>query len=214
MPLFAKKPDPKEQVREWRSKLRKEQRGLDRQIRSIQTEEGKVKKSIKDAAKKGHTDVAKILAKELIQSRKAVSKIYASKAQMNSVVMSMQQQLSMLRMSGSIQKSTEVMAAMRNLIKLPEIQATMMELSREMSKAGLMEEMMEDTFEGLEDDDLEEEADKEVDKILWEVTNGQLGVLGPVSSKAPDQPEAVPEAAMDSDEEGEDLQERLSALRS
>ncbi len=116
----------------------------------------------------------------------------------------------MLRMSGSIQKSTEVMAAMRNLIKLPEIQATMMELSREMSKAGLMEEMMEDTFEGLEDDDLEEEADKEVDKILWEVTNGvcvcvcglslcvcdacvmctgQLGVLGPVSSKAPDQPE-------------------------
>ena len=59
----------------------------------IQTEEAKVKKSIKDAAKKGQTDVAKILAKEVIQSRKAVSKMYASKAQMNSVVMSMQQQL-------------------------------------------------------------------------------------------------------------------------
>ncbi len=59
----------------------------------IQTEEAKVKKSIKDAAKKGHSDVAKILAKELIQSRKAVSKMYASKAQMNSVAMSMQQQL-------------------------------------------------------------------------------------------------------------------------
>lgn len=174
-----------------------------------------MKKSIKDAAKKGQTDVAKILAKELIQSRKAVSKMYASKAQMNSVVMSMQQQLSMMRMSGSIQRSTEVMAAMRNLIKLPEIQASMMELSKEMTKAGLIEEMMEDTFESLEDDDLEEEADKEVDKVLWEVTNGQLGVLGPVSSKVPDHPEAVaPEPVMDSDEEGEDLQERLQALRS
>ena len=32
---------------------------------------------------------------------------------------------------------------------------------------------MEDTFEGLEDDDLEEEADKAVDKILFEVTNGE-----------------------------------------
>ncbi len=53
----------------------------------------KVTKSIKDAAKKGHTDVAKILAKELIQSRKATSKLYTSKAQMNSVVMSMQQQV-------------------------------------------------------------------------------------------------------------------------
>lgn len=101
------------QVREWRGKLRKEQRGIDRQIRgwcivnlvwivalvailsstAIQAEENKVKKSIKDAAKKGQTDVAKILAKELIQSRKAVGKLYASKAHMNSVVMSMQQQL-------------------------------------------------------------------------------------------------------------------------
>ena len=52
-----------------------------------------MKKSIKEAAKKGRTDVAKILAKELIQSRKAVGKLYASKAHMNSVVMSMQHQL-------------------------------------------------------------------------------------------------------------------------
>ena len=36
-------------------------------------------------------------------------------------------------------------------------------------QAGLVEEMMEDTFEGLEDDDLEEQAETEVEKILWEV---------------------------------------------
>ena len=34
----------------------------------------KVKKSIRDAAKKGQKDVCKILAKEIVQSRKAVSK--------------------------------------------------------------------------------------------------------------------------------------------
>lgn len=39
-----------------------------------------------------------------------------------------------LRMAGSIQKSTDVMKAMQNLIKLPEIQSSMMELSKEMSK--------------------------------------------------------------------------------
>lgn len=34
--------------------------------------------------------------------------------------------------------------------------------------------MMEDTFEGLEDqDDLEEEAQEEVDKVLWELTAGK-----------------------------------------
>lgn len=40
----------------------------------------------------------------------------------------------MMRMSGSIQKSTEVMKAMQGLIRIPEIQGAMMDLSREMSK--------------------------------------------------------------------------------
>lgn len=42
--------------------------------------------------------------------------------------------LAMLRMSGAISKSTEVMASMQQLIKLPEIRQNMMELSKEMSK--------------------------------------------------------------------------------
>ena len=36
-----------------------------------------------------------------------------------------------------------------------------------------MEEMMEDTFEGLEDEDLEELADTEVEKVLFEITSGE-----------------------------------------
>lgn len=59
----------------------------------IQREEEKVKRSIKDAAKKGQRDVCVILAKELIQSRRAISKLYASKAHMNSVLLSMKNQL-------------------------------------------------------------------------------------------------------------------------
>lgn len=59
----------------------------------IQREEEKVKRSVKDAAKKGQKDVCIILAKEMIQSRKAINKLYASKAQMNSVLLSMKNQL-------------------------------------------------------------------------------------------------------------------------
>jgi len=32
---------------------------------------------------------------------------------------------------------------------------------------------MEDTLEGLEDDDLEDEADQEVEKVLFELTSGE-----------------------------------------
>ncbi|XP_069601036.1 charged multivesicular body protein 3 isoform X3 [Ranitomeya imitator] len=207
------------QVNEWSLKIRKEMRVLDRQIRDIQREQEKVKRSIKDTAKKGNREACVILAKEVVQSKRAVNKLYASKAHMNSVLMSMKNQLAVLRVSGSLQKSTEVMKAMQNLVKIPEIQATMRDLSKEMMKAGIIEEMLEDTFEGMEDqDEMEEEAEREVDKILFEIT---AGALGKAPSKVTDAlPEAIEDgatAAAESDEEEEDLeamQSRLAALRS
>ena len=130
-----------------------------------------------------------ILAKEMIQSKRAVTKLYASKAHMNSVLLSMKNQLgelgrtstgaldrttyiihvsndilssvepvcsfiiqhnvllcilskgivfcvfiALLRVAGALQKSTEVMKAMQNLVKIPEIQGAMRELSKEMMK--------------------------------------------------------------------------------
>jgi charged multivesicular body protein 3 len=140
--------------------LRKEGYALDRQIRSIRREEDKIKKSMKEAAKKNDKQVCLILAKEVIRSRKAVNRIYASKAQLSSVQMQMQHQLcespaiatlnefmffddssqiffsATLKVSGSLAKSTEVMQAMQRLVRLPEIADTMREMSKEMTKAG------------------------------------------------------------------------------
>lgn len=45
---------------------------LDRQIRSIQREEAKVKMELKKAAKRGDRDVCLVFAKEIVNSRKAV----------------------------------------------------------------------------------------------------------------------------------------------
>ncbi|XP_072177490.1 charged multivesicular body protein 3-like [Diadema setosum] len=220
MGLFGKEPkkDPKEQVREWTTALRKEGRQLDRQIRSIETAEMKVKRSIKDAAKKNQMDVCKILAKELIQSKKAKNRIYSSKAHLNSVGMQMKNQLSLLRVSGALERSTVVMKAMQALVKVPEIQSTMMELSKEMTKAGIIEEMMDDTFESLDDVD-EEATQEEIDKILFEVTAGKLSEAPSVSGELPGGAEAAaagPESEEEEEAEGDlqEMQARLEALRS
>ena len=77
----------------------------------------------------------------LIRSRKAVSKLYASKAHRNSVLMGMKNQLAVLRVAGSLQKSTEVMKAMQSLVKILEIQATLRELSKAMMKAGIIKDV-------------------------------------------------------------------------
>jgi len=216
MGLFGKEPkkDPKAQVREWSSSLRKEGRALDRQIRTIKTEEAKVQKSMKDAAKKGQNDVLPILAKEVIRSRKAVNKIYSTKAQLNSVDMQLKNQLATIRLAGTLQQSTQVMQGMQALIKIPEINAVMQAMSKEMTKAGIMEEMMEDTFEGMEDqDELEDAAQEEVDKIIFEIVKG----ADPVPSVTPE-PIAGPSQVSDEEEEEEsgdlaDMQARLESLR-
>jgi charged multivesicular body protein 3 len=52
-------------------------------------------------------------------------------------------------------------------------------------KAGIMEEMLEDTLDMDQDEELEDEADAEVDKVLFELTNGKLGEAGSVSTELP-----------------------------
>ena len=220
MGLFGKsKPaDPKEQVNEWCKKIRKEGYNLDRQINAIKREEAKVTRSLKEAAKKGDKESCQILAKELINSRKAVTKLYTAKANLNSVQMQMKSQLATLKVAGTLQTSAEVMKSMSQLVKLPEIQKSMLELSREMMKAGVIEEMMEDVMEPLgEEEEMEEAAQAEIDKVILEITTGKLkdapralaDTLPAAGAEAAEEEEAV-----EDDGELEEMQSRLEALRS
>ncbi|XP_055380276.1 charged multivesicular body protein 3 [Condylostylus longicornis] len=219
MGLFGKstQKDPKEQVNEWCSKIRKEGYQLDRQIRGIQREEEKVKRSLKQAAAKGDKESCVILAKEVIRARKAINRIHTSKAHLNSIQLQMKNQLATLRVSGSLQKSTEVMQAMQNLIRYPELAGIMQDMSKEMMKAGIIEEMLDETMDSIEDsEEMEEQAQAEVDKVLWEITDGKLGEApevpqGAVAGTAPK--ETV--AAEESDEEDlKEMQSRLASLKS
>ncbi|PVD30545.1 hypothetical protein C0Q70_09813 [Pomacea canaliculata] len=206
MGLFGKTNErpPKEMVQEWTHKIRKEGYSLDRQIRNIQREEEKTKRMLKDAAKKGDKDTCRILAKEIVHARKAISRIYASKAHLNSVQLSMKQQLANLRISGALEKSTQVMVSMQQLLKVPEIMATMREMSKEMAKAGILEEMVDDAMESVNDDEeLEEAAEGEVDKVLWELT-AAIGATAGTSQVAEE----------DDEEDLESMKARLEALRS
>ncbi|XP_055902095.1 charged multivesicular body protein 3 [Eupeodes corollae] len=222
MGLFGKtaSKDPKEQVNEWTHKIRKEGNQLDRQIRSIQREEEKVKRALKQAATKNDRDTCVILAKEIVGARKAINRIYTSKAHLNSVQLQMKTQLATLRVAGSLQKSTEVMQAMQNLVRYPELAGIMRDMSKEMMKAGIIDEMLEETMDSLEDsEELEEDAQKEVDKVLWEITEGKLGEAPlPPQGASIEEVQPTPTTAVDDDEDIEkdlqEMQQQLTSLRS
>lgn len=116
-----------------------------------------------------------MLAKELVNSRKAVARINGGKAQLNSIQLTLNHQLASVRVAGALEKSTEILTLMNNLTRFTEMSATMQELSREMMKAGLIEEMIEETVDevtGIDEDEMEEQVAAEVDKVLFELTEG------------------------------------------
>ncbi|KAJ1561868.1 Charged multivesicular body protein 3 [Cladochytrium tenue] len=229
--LMGRRLSPEEQVKKWRQSLRVQDRELDKQLRGIAQEEAKAKANIKAAAKRKDVTSCKILAKEVARSRRAKERIHVSKAQINSLVMQLQQQLAAAKIAGTLKKSTEVMKIVNRLIKLPEVARTMQEMSMEMTKAGIIGEMMDDAIDALDEEGIEDEAEEEVDKILFELTDGTCGVpqivfevlsqcllpglLGETGAVgAPLEQEAAEPAAEEKEPEMDAMQARLAALKS
>ncbi|KAF8882212.1 vacuolar sorting protein Vps24 [Mucidula mucida] len=200
---FLYGPTPEEKVKAWQNKLRQETRLLDREMRQLDLATTKVRASVKQLAQKGDVKSARILAREVVRSDKQKDRISVSKARLGSIGTQLNQQMAMMKITGSLQKSTEIMKLSNALIKLPQISQTMREMSMEMTKAGIMEEMIDDTLEMDDDEELEEEADAEVDKVLFALTNGKLGEAPAVSNVTP----ATEDTTLE-DEETEKTMER------
>ena len=214
--LFGKKEPkktPQEQAREWKHALNGEQRALDRQIRKIQQAEQKAKAEAKKAAKSGDISVVRVYSKELLHSRKTIKRMQIAKTQINSVIMQIQLQMSQIKVAGGLQRSTEVMATMSQLVRVSDIASTMQNLSREMTKAGLMDEMINDTLDSVMDDVSDTEADEEVNKVVEEMMQSQMAGARVGTSKLPEQQQQAAETTVEDEEEDEELMRKFNAMK-
>jgi charged multivesicular body protein 3 len=125
-----------------------------------------------------------------------------------------------MKIAGAMKSSTEVMKSMSNLMKLPELQKTILEMSKEMTKAGIIEEMINDTMDSVLDDDADIDtiADAEVEKIIIDITQGKLKNLtdvntNPLSSGASSGATAIGADDNLEDEDEDEMTKRLEALR-
>ncbi|KAJ7068329.1 vacuolar sorting protein Vps24 [Mycena amicta] len=179
---FLYGPTPEEKVREWQGKLRTEARHLDWEMRELEKATRQARQQVKQHATRGDVKSARLLAREVVRSEKQKDRLSVSKARLNSIGQQLTQQMALVKVTGALQKSTEIMKLSNSLIRLPQISQTMREMSMEMTKAGIMEEMVAGTLEMEDDDELLEEADEEVDKVLAELTDGKLGLAGSVGA--------------------------------
>mmetsp|Transcript_25578 Transcript_25578/g.89139 ORF Transcript_25578/g.89139 Transcript_25578/m.89139 type:complete len:229 (-) Transcript_25578:963-1649(-) len=214
--------DPAKQVKQWTRNMRKEENRIDREIRALERAVEKVKREMKAAHKKGHMGALKTLAKEVVRTRGAIERMHVSKAQIHSVAMQLTNQMSMVKMAGAMGKSAEVMSMMGKLINAPAVGAAMRQMAMEMEKAGIIDEVMSEAMEELDGDEVEEEGEAEVDRIIAEITMGSVTGLAdaPAGKAGPDRVAAggaggaEPAAAKEEEEdpELEAMQARLGAL--
>lgn len=121
--------------------------------------------------------------------------------------MQVNEAFSVRKIEGSIRASTGIMKDVNSLVRLPELTGTMRELSAELMKAGIIEEMVGDS---IPDSDLLEgedsEAEEEVDRVLGEILKDRLPVAKAKEEDLPAQP-------VEEEEEGEDQAEMLAQMR-
>ncbi|KAG0002065.1 ESCRT-III subunit protein did4 [Entomortierella chlamydospora] len=167
--LFGRK-SPAEALRAHQRALSKAQRELDRERIKLEQQEKKLIQDIKKTAKAGQMNAAKVMAKDLVRTRRYIQKFYQMKTQLQAVGLRIQGLRSNQQMAEAMKGATKAMGAMNRNMNLPQIQKIMMEFEKESEIMDMKEEMMADSIDeavGEEEDEEEEEAI--VNQVLDEI---------------------------------------------
>lgn len=207
--------------------IRTNTRQLDRDITQLKALDSKTRQFIVNASRRADRNPSqakqaaietKTFARELVRIRKQSTRLTTSRAQLQSVQMQVNEAFSVRKIQGSLKKSTGIMKDVNTLVKLPELSGTMHQLSTELVRAGIIEEMVDDAITDpsmLEDE--EDEADAEVDRVLQEILHGKLSQVQGVKPEQPLEQEEEPaaeETFEDQEATLEQMRGRLEALKS
>ncbi|KAN0063913.1 ESCRT-III subunit protein did4 [Thecaphora frezii] len=196
--LFGRTKTPAERLRQHQRTLQKAQRELDRERTKLEQQEKKLVADIKKSARNGQMPACKVMARDLVRTRRHIHKFYQMKTQLQAVSLRIQTLRSNQQMAEAMKGATRAMGTMNRSMNLPQIQRIMREFERESATMDMKEEMMGDAVDEAMDDEAdgigeEEESDNILKEVLDEigVSVGQQLGEAPTSSLAA--PQAVPQ---------------------
>jgi len=172
--LFGRTVTPAERLRQHQRALAKAQRELDRERSKLEQSEKKIMMDIKKSAKSGQINACKVMAKDLVRTRRYVQKFYQMRTQLQAVGLRIQTLRSNQQMADAMRGATRAMASMNRGMNLPAIQRIMTEFEKESAMMDMKEEMMSDAVDDVMAEE-EEEEEVEGDKLLKEVLE-EIGV--------------------------------------
>eukprot|EP00055_Hartaetosiga_balthica_P000659 m.137159 g.137159 ORF g.137159 m.137159 type:complete len:207 (+) comp11333_c0_seq1:108-728(+) len=202
---FGKKTDPAEEKKKNNRLLKRNEREMEREIRSSDREEEKLKRDIKIAARKGDKVTANALAKQLVQTRKLKEKQFAAKSTIIGVKTKTKTMDSTANLARIMGNTTKVMTATNKQMDMQKMMKTLEQFNAESMKIDMSEELLDDAFESAFED--EGESDELLDQVFTEIGLDVTGQLKAVPNRTPvfDKADVVKA-------EEDDLLARLAAL--
>lgn len=168
--LFGKRMTPEEMMRKNQRALNRAMRDLDREKMKMEQQEKKIIADIKKLAKEGQMDAVKIMALDLVRTRRYVKKFMLMKANIQAVSLKIQTLKSQNTMAQAMSGVTKAMANMNRQLNLPQIQQILHEFEKQSEIMDMKEEMINDTMDdAMEDEGDEEESDAVVSQVLDEL---------------------------------------------
>ncbi|VEN37890.1 unnamed protein product [Callosobruchus maculatus] len=156
--LFGKKLTPEELLRKNQRALNKAMRDLDREKQKMEQQEKKIIIDIKKLAKEGQMDAVKIMARDLVRTRRYVKKFMLMRANIQAVSLKIQTLRSQNAMAQAMKGVTRAMASMNRQLNLPQIQRILQEFEKQSEIMDMKEEVMNDAIDdAMEGDEDEEE---------------------------------------------------------
>ncbi|KAK7919407.1 hypothetical protein WMY93_010691 [Mugilogobius chulae] len=116
--LFGKRKTPEEMLRQNQRALNKAMRELDREKAKLEQQEKKIIADIKKMAKQGQMDAVKIMAKDLVRTRRYIKKFIMMKANIQAVSLKIQTLKSNNSMAQAMKGVTKAMATMNRQLGL------------------------------------------------------------------------------------------------
>ncbi|GFT03627.1 charged multivesicular body protein 2a [Nephila pilipes] len=168
--LFGRRKTPEEMLRQNQRALNKAMRDLDRERSKMEQQEKKIINDIKKMAKENQMDAVKIMAKDLVRTRRYVKKFILMRANIQAVSLKIQTLRSQNAMAQAMKGVTRAMQNMNKQLNLPQIQKIMQEFEKQSEIMEMKEEMINDTIDdAMGDDEDEEESDAIVAQVLDEL---------------------------------------------
>lgn len=168
--LFGKRISPDEMLRKNQRALNKAIRDLDREKMKMEQQEKKIIADIKKLAKDGQMDAVKIMAKDLVRTRRYIKKFMVMKANIQAVSLKIQTLKSQNTMAQAMKGVTKAMQNMNRQLNMPQIQKILQEFEKQSEIMDMKEEMINDVIDdAMEDEADEEETDAVVSQVLDEL---------------------------------------------